>query len=146
MNSNGRLTYSSDNVNTATVDSNGNVTIHQVGTAKLTVQVAETDDYQSGQVTVTINVVRKDATLTVNQMTYNVVYGDADFSIGYTREGESDVTFTSSNTNVAAVDTNGKVHIEGVGSTTIKLNMEQSGNYNAVNETVNVVVAKKRSL
>lgn len=144
VNSNGKLTYSSDNVNTATVDSNGNVTIHQVGTAKLTVQVAETDDYQSGQVTVTINVVRKDATLTVNQMTYNVVYGDADFSIGYTREGESDVTFTSFNTNVAAVDTNGKVHIEGVGSTTIKLNMEQSGNYNAVSETVNVVVAKKK--
>ena len=141
--SDGKVTYSSDNVNTATVDENGTVTIHQVGTATLTIRIAETAKYLPGEVTVTITVVRKNATLTVEKLTYSVTYGDADFIIGYASEGESSVTFTSSNEKVATVDKNGVVHIVSAGSATITLNMEQSGNYNAVSKKVEVIVAPK---
>ena len=141
--SDGKVTYSSDNGDTATVDENGTVTIHQVGTATLTIRIAETAKYLPGEVTVTITVVRKNATLTVDKLTYNVTYGDADFIIGYASEGESSVTFTSSNEKVATVDKNGVVHIVSAGSATITLNMEQSGNYNAVSKKVEVIVAPK---
>ena len=141
--SDGKVTYSSDNVNTATVDENGTVTIHQVGTATLTIRIAETAKYLPGEVTVTITVVRKNATLTVEKLTYSVTYGDADFIIGYASEGESSVTFTSSNEKVATVDKNGVVHIVSAGSATITLNMEQSGKYNAVSKKVEVIVAPK---
>ena len=141
--SDGKVTYSSDNANTATVDENGTVTIHQAGTATLTIRVAETATYLPGEVTVTITVVCKNATLTVDKLTYNVTCGDADFIIGYASEGESRVTFTSSNEKVATVDKNGVVHIVSAGSTTITLNMEQSGNYNAVSKKVEVIVSPK---
>ncbi len=141
--SDGKVTYSSDNGDTATVDENGTVTIHQVGTATLTIRIAETAKYLPGEVTVTITVVRKNATLTVEKLTYSVTYGDADFIIGYASEGESSVTFTSSNEKVATVDKNGVVHIVSAGSATITLNMEQSGNYNAVSKKVEVIVAPK---
>ena len=141
--SDGKVTYSSDNEDTATVDKNGTVTIHQVGTATLTIRIAETAKYLPGEVTVTITVVRKNATLTVDKLTYNVTYGDADFIIGYASEGESSVTFASSNEKVATVDKNGVVHIVSAGSATITLNMKQSGNYNAVSKKVEVIVAPK---
>lgn len=57
-NSNGAVTYSSSNTNVAVVDSKtGEVTAKEVGTATITVSIAETKEYASKMLTYTIKVV-----------------------------------------------------------------------------------------
>ncbi len=53
-NGDGKLTYSSSNVNVATVSSVGTVTVKGVGTAKITVKAAGTTKYNSGSKVITI--------------------------------------------------------------------------------------------
>ena len=55
---NGKLSYASDNENVASVDNNGNVTIHGAGTAIIQITVAETDEYKATKKQVTIIVTK----------------------------------------------------------------------------------------
>ena len=55
---NGKLSYASDNENVASVDNNGNVTIHGAGTAIIQITAAETDEYKATKKQVTIIVTK----------------------------------------------------------------------------------------
>ncbi|MCD8347174.1 MAG: YDG domain-containing protein [Lachnospiraceae bacterium] len=136
---NATATYVSSNTNVATVDESGTVTIVGAGTATITVSVSETANYNSGSVEVTLTVDKKDNILTVTTSSYNVTYGDGTFDLGASVENGT-VTYESSNTAVATVDSNGKVTITGVGSATITLNVAASDNYNAASTKVAVTV------
>lgn len=138
--SDGEVTYESDDSRVATVEKNGAVTLHNVGTATITVTLAQTANYEGAEISVGVTVARKDDTLAVEKLAYTVVYGGDDFTIGYTTVSGSKAAFTSSDTSVAAVDADGKVHIAGVGTATITLKTGQSENYNAVSQTVTVTV------
>ena len=68
------------------VDS-GEVSIVGAGTATITITAAETANYLSSEVSVTITVVKKDAVLTVTKMDYEVTYGEDDPELTWTAEG-----------------------------------------------------------
>lgn len=139
----GEVSYSV-NGDAVSVDASGNVTVQKAGTATITVSVAENANYVSGSQDVTVTVAKKNGTLTVTKVKYEVTYGDADFTIGEIRkEGESAIVYESSNTDVATVDQSGKVSIKNVGTATIKMSMAESTNYNKVETEVEVVVAPK---
>lgn len=70
-------------------------------------------------------------------------YGDADFKIIYSKNGESPVTFSSGNENAVTVGADGTVHIIGAGTADIRVSMAESANYNSAGRTVEVVVSKK---
>ena len=68
------VTYSSDNMNVATVDNNGNVHIVGVGSATITATASETADYSAATATYTLTVNKKEITAPTadsTQFTYN---------------------------------------------------------------------------
>jgi hypothetical protein len=138
----GTIGYKSSDDKVLAVDSAGKVTIIGAGEATITVSVNATDNYESDSKTVTVRVARNNGNLTINDVTYNVTYGDADFSIGYGVEEETGVTFASDDKSVAKVDDNGKITIVGAGEATITVTAAQSANYNAATKTVTVKVAQ----
>lgn len=80
----------------------------------------------------------------IEQVAYEVTYGDPTFSVAaQAGDTEATVKYISSNEDVASVDENGVVTIKNAGETTITLEMVESGNYNAVTETVTVIVLPK---
>ncbi|MDO4316885.1 MAG: YDG domain-containing protein [Lachnospiraceae bacterium] len=139
----GEVTYKSDNEAVAAVDETGAVTLHNAGTATITVTLAQTANYKGGEISVTVTVGRKNDTLKADQPVYGVTYGDSGFTIGYETESGSRAAFTSSDPSVVAVDENGVVHIVGAGTATVTLSTAESRNYNAVSETVTVTVKPK---
>ena len=113
------VTWKSDNTEVATVDSNGKVTAVGNGTATITVTTVSGGKTATCQVKVSIAPVkvlldRTNATLTGKGKTVTliatVIPADADNQI---------VLWKSSDTSVAAVDSNGKVTAVGVGSAII---------------------------
>ncbi len=137
-------TFASSDDKVLTVDKNGKVTLVGAGKATVTVAMAESRNYNAKDTTVEINVQKKDASLTVAQIVYEVTYGDADFTIsGITSEGETGVQFTNSDDSVVTVDENGKISIRKVGEAEITLSMTESANYKPISEKVTVKVAPK---
>ena len=72
-------------------------------------------------------------------MEYTAVYGDSDINLGLTTEGESAVTYTTTDNSVATA-ADGKLHIVGAGDAKISLSMAESTNYLSENAEINVTV------
>ena len=140
---NGEVSYKSDNEQVATVDENGTVTLHNAGEATITVTLAQTDNYKGGEITVTVHVGQAKDTLTVEKLTYDVVYGDGDITLSASAASGKGVTYTSSNPDVAVVDANGVVRIVGAGEAIITVETDGSGNYSPVSQTVVIRVSPK---
>lgn len=136
--SDGALTYTSSNTKVITVDNNGNVTLKNAGNATITVHMAEGTNHTAASNSIDITVAKKAATLQVTKLDYTVAYGD-DIDLGLKTEGESAVTYESTDDAVATA-ADGKLHIVGVGEATIKLSMEQSTNYLAKDVEITVKV------
>ena len=66
--------------------------------------------------------------------------GDAPFRLGASASAGGKLTYTSSNPDVAKVDKNGVVTIQGVGKTEITVTAEPTGNYGRGSMTVTVTV------
>lgn len=139
------IEYSVKSGNAVSVDAQGMVTVERAGTATITASVAENDNYFGDSKDITVKVAKKNGTLTISKLTYEVTYGDEDFDIGeMTSEGDADsvITFTGYDANVISVNANGRVSIKAVGETQIRVNRANGTNYNPAQEvivSVNVV-------
>ena len=129
------VTWTSSNTNVATVDSNGNITGVSPGAASITVK---TND---GGFTATANVSvsnPKPTTVSVtgvslNSSSINTTIGQTivlSATVAPSNATNKEVTWTSSNTNVATVDSTGKVTAKSVGNATITVTTKD-GNYRA---------------
>ena len=137
--SDGELTYRSDNPEVLTVDGSGNVKLLKAGIAKVTVHMAEGTNYTEALNSIDITVAKKAAILQVKEIAYTATYGDKDIDIGLKTEGESAVTYKSTDDTVATA-ADGKLHIVGAGDATIKLSMAESTNYLAKDVEITVKV------
>jgi len=112
----GTVSWSSNNTSVATVDSNGKVTAVATGTATITATIG--DKSAACEVTVT-----NPATgITLNSSTLALKKGNTGQLAATVTPNDADnksVTWTSSNTNVATVDSSGKVTAVASGSATI---------------------------
>ena len=117
--SNKQLNWTSDNPNIATVDQNGTVTAKAPGTTKITATATDGSDKSA---TCTVTVKRLVASVSLNQKTLTLTIGNSG-QLTATIEPEdatnTKLNWTSSDTNVATVDTNGKVTAVAPGTTTI---------------------------
>lgn len=69
-------------------------------------------------------------------------YGDAAFSAGFTTDSNGTVSYSSSNTSVATVASNGTVTIKGAGSTTITASIPATSSYTADRKIMTLAVNK----
>lgn len=142
---NGKLSYSSSNEDVATVDDQGNVTIHNAGTTKLKVTLGVDHNYDSDSKEVTLTVNKINHELIVDQKDVEKTYGDEAFIIhAQSKDNESAIEYASSNEKVATVDSEGNVVIKGAGKVIITVSQKESKNYKKVSKEINLTVKAKK--
>lgn len=142
---NGKSSYSSSNEDVATVDDQGNVTIHNAGTTKLKVTLGVDHNYDSDSKEVTLTVNKINHELTVDQKDVEKTYGDEAFTIhAQSKDNESAIEYVSSDEKVATVDNQGNVVIKGAGKAIITVSQKESKNYKKVFKKINLTVKAKK--
>ena len=142
---NGKLSYTSSNEDVATVDDQGNVTIHNAGTTKLKVTLGVDYNYDSDSKEVTLTVHKINHELTVDQKNVEKIYGDEAFTIhAQSKDNESAIEYASSDEKVATVDSEGNVVIKGAGKVIITVIQKESKNYKKVSKEINLTVKAKK--
>ena len=125
------VTWSSSNEATATVDGNGLVTTHEVGTVTITATL-KSDPTISSSVTIVVNPI-KVSKITVNGYDKEYLVKDDTVILTTTVEpsdaANKSIVWSSSNEEVATVDQNGKVTAVGQGTVSIKAMNDDSGVY-----------------
>ena len=125
------VTWSSSNDATATVDENGLVTTHEVGTVTITATL-KSDPTISSSVTIVVNPI-KVSKITVNGYGKEYLVKGDTVILGTTVEpsdaANKSIVWSSSNNDVATVDQNGKVTAVGQGTVSIKAMNDDSGVY-----------------
>ena len=142
---NGKLSYTSSNEDVATVDDQGNVTIHNAGTTKLKVTLGVDHNYDSDSKEVTLTVNKINHELTVDQKDVEKTYGDEAFTIhAQSKDNESAIEYASSDEKVATVDSEGNVVIKGAGKAIITVSQKESKNYKKVSKEIKLTVKAKK--
>lgn len=125
------VTWSSSNDATATVDGNGLVTTHEVGTVTITATL-KSDPAISSRVTIVVNPI-KVSKITVNGYGKDYLVKGNTVTLTTTVEpsdaANKSIVWSSSNEEVATVDQNGKVTAVGQGTVSIKAMNDDSGVY-----------------
>ena len=125
------VTWSSSNDAIATVDGNGLVTTHEVGTVTITATL-KSDPTISSSVTIVVNPI-KVSKITVNGYDKEYLVKDDTVTLTTTVEpsdaANKSIVWSSSNNDVATVDQNGKVTAVGQGTVSIKAMNDDSGVY-----------------
>lgn len=142
---NGKLSYSSSNEDVATVDDQGNVTIHNAGTTKLKVTLGVDHNYDSDSKEVTLTVNKINHEIAVDQKDFEKTYGDEAFTVhAQSKDHESAIEYASSDEKVATVDSEGNVVIKGAGKVIITVSQKESKNYKKVSKEINLTVKAKK--
>ena len=149
--SNGAITYSSNNTGVATINaSNGLITLVAAGTVTFTASQEETAQYNA-PTSVTSN------TLTVSKGTPTLVFAtssisksltDADFTVVASSASSGAITYTSSDAAIATVgSTTGLVTLVDTGSVTITAAQADTAQYNApTNATCTITIGAAANL
>ncbi len=137
---NGKLSYASSDTDVVTVNSSGKVTIVGTGTATITVTAAETDNYKSATLDITVNVSESAQTITTGADTYTKTQLAKAFSLNAESNVGNTLTYASSNTSVATVDSNGMVTLMGAGTAKITITAPAFSGCSKVTKTVTIKV------
>ena len=137
------VTWSSSNESVATVEQNGKISA--VGVGEATITVTTTDGGKTATCKVTVN--KKAGAISYATASVNKTFGDANFTNELTKTGDGTVTYSSSDTKVAEVDSKtGEVTIKGNGEATITATVEDGDNYTYATKTasykINVTAVK----
>ena len=130
--------WTSSNTNVATVDTTGKVTGVSAGSATITVKTKDGSKVATCNVTVK-NPVISVTGVTLNKTALNLVTGASESlvaTISPSNATNKDVEWTSSNTNVATVDTTGKVKAISTGSAIITVKTKDGAKVATCNVTV----------
>jgi metallophosphoesterase (TIGR03768 family) len=124
------VTYTSSNPLVGTVTPDGNMQIVGAGKTNITAKQAGDSNWNAARsVSRTVTIGKENQTITFNALA-DKIYGAANFAPGATASSGLTVTYASSNTSVATIVT-GKIHITGVGMTTIAARQAGNANWNA---------------
>lgn len=139
-NSGGSFSYSSSNTSVATISGN-TITIVGAGTSTITATQNPLGNYDTGSATTTITVSK--LTTTLNATTpVEKSFGDSVFSISFSSNNNETSTFSSSDTSVATIASNGNVTLLKPGSTTITISKAETANASSASTEVVINVSK----
>lgn len=110
-----------------------------------TATVKSTDDTCKKDSTVMYYVtdIRKEKQTISGSSSYNVKCGDSDFSLGCSTNGDSVLSYSSSDNNVASVNSSGYVSVKGAGTAIITVKAPVTENFYAAEKMIQVTVSKK---
>lgn len=135
------ISYSSGNTSIATVDKNGAVTIHKSGTVTITATAAETSNVNKGETTYKLTIGKANPTLTFANSAVSVKTTGSVSNKLTTEPGGLTVTYTSSNEDVAKVNSStGAITLVGEGTTTITATFKGDEKYNSAEATYTLTV------
>ncbi len=138
----GILTYSSSNSSVVTVDSNGIVKAIGEGTAVITVSYIGNEDYLSSKKNVTVSVSRIPTSISVNNK-FNIMIDETTDLAAVSTPNGGVLSYSSSNSDVAKVDSNGRITGISAGSAMITIRFDGDAKYApSSNRIVTVNVAK----
>ena len=135
--------WTSSNTNVATVDTTGKVTGVSAGSATITVKTKDGSKVATCNVTVKNSVIPVTG-VTLNKTALNLVTGASESlvaTISPSNATNKNVEWTSSNTNVATVDTTGKVKVISTGSAIITVKTKDGAKVATCNVTVKNPIA-----
>lgn len=136
----GKISYSSDKEEIATVDQAGTVTMHKSGSCTITIKTSESKNYAAGEASYHLQI--KDLLLQeieVDQQEIVCEYGQEIQIHASSTYGEK-ISFTSDDEKVVKVNEDGVVQAVGVGNATIYLTAAGSENYDAATLQIDVRV------
>lgn len=93
-----------------------------------------------GDIKITFAIDKKSQTVATAKDTYTVSYGAKAFNLG--AKADTALTYTSSNSNVAAVDAKGNVTIKNAGTAVITVKASADDNHNEAVKTIKITVNK----
>lgn len=134
------LTYTSSDESVATVDKNGRVTPVGPGTAVITVKAKAGSQYGEASIKITVNVSKPAQAITTNEDSYTKTRLSKSFFLGAVSDAGSKLTYTSLDSSVAKVNSDGCVTLMGPGTTEIVITAEEDGYYAAGEKRVTVTV------
>ena len=139
------ITYESDDTDIATVNSSGRVTGKASGTCTITATAEAATiggkNYPAKSVTCTVTVTKHAQTVTFANggAAVSIVEGKTNTNVA-TTTGDGAITYESSNTGVATVDSYGKVTAISVGTCTITATAAETSTYASATATYSVTV------
>ena len=144
------VSYSSSNMDVATVDANsGVVTLVSVGTTEITASFVGNDNYNEASAKYTLSVGKADAVaveLSFASATVSAVYGDEVVAPELNNPQQLPVTWSSNDERVATVDANsGAIIIIGTGSAVISATFAGNDDYLAKTASFTLTVSKGRA-
>ena len=135
------VTFTSSNVNVATITADGDIHITGAGTTTITAMQSGNTNYINAAATAVLTVNKATQTVTMDPLPAKI-FGDADFAPRAQSSTGLPVAFSSSNANVATITADGNIHITGAGSATITATQSGNGNYQAASATATLTVGK----
>lgn len=143
-NSSGAKTFTSSDVNVATVDANGQVTALAAGNTTITVAVEAVAEYSAATASYNITVVRKKATPSFAEAQINLKTGESETVVVNKDEHDGEVAYTSADPAIATVDpATGQVLGVSAGFTTITATLAQTATYETATATYMVYVSSE---
>lgn len=144
------LTYKSSNTSIATVDSSGKVSLKGgTGVVYITVTSPATTNYTTASKQVKITVSPDEATaatITTGADNYVKSTSDSGFSLEASANSGGKLTYSSSDSTIAAVSSDGYVTLKGkTGTAAITIKCAAAGSYEAASKTVTVTVSESGS-
>ena len=134
----GDLSYTSSDQSVAEVDISGNVTAKRPGTTTITIAAAGTKNYYEAEKDISVTVAKGIQPIKASNL--SLTYPDSGKITISGNEGK--VTYKSSNTAVAAVDSAGKVTAKGGGTAKITITAAETDYYKETTKEITVDVAK----
>jgi hypothetical protein len=138
------VAFSSSNSTVATVV-NGVVHVINAGSTYIIATQSGNEKYNEATAVSQLLVVNKQSQIIVLDTIYAKTYGCADFVPDGLSSSGLPVSYFVDNPNVATV-VSGKVHVKGVGKTTIRARQAGAANYNMAEEVSRVLFVEKASL
>lgn len=135
--------YSSSDESVAAISSDGEITLAGAGTTSIIATSEATDEYSSGSAYYTLKVVKNEVSLTWSETSCKAVLEDANtFPSLSVSPSSADIaiTYSSANTNVATVSSDGTLHLVASGSTTISATFNGNETYKAATASYTLTV------
>lgn len=136
----GTITYVSSNPAVASVSGAGLVTILTAGTTYISASVAATADYTAGSAQKLLSVAKNTTVVTLASIPTKLA-NSAPFTVSATTNFGT-ITYSSSDTNVATINSSGQVTIVGAGISSIKASVATSSTYSAGSATQTLNIGK----